>query len=79
MTPRDLFLTIIVNGRKKKIAKTVVTHDDIVSLSGIEHNQKTIFTITFSRGEGCPGSLTRGEEVRVIDGMLFDATPTGQA
>jgi hypothetical protein len=73
-------ITIIVNGREKKVSQTELTFAEIVALSGLSGDANTIFTVTYKRGEGNKeGSLVAGESIKVKDGMIFNVTATGRS
>jgi hypothetical protein len=45
-------VTIIVNGREKKVARGDIAFDEVVALANLPSNPNTIFTVTYRRGEG---------------------------
>jgi hypothetical protein len=73
-------VTIIVNGREKKVAKDEISFTEVVELSGLPSTPNTIFTVTYRRGEGNKeGTLVEGESVKVKDGMIFNVTATDKS
>lgn len=77
--------TIIVNGRSKSIPKKTkeLTFSEVVDLAyeNPPTGPNTIFTITYRRGKGDKpkGSLVKGEEVKIKDGMIFDVRSTNKS
>lgn len=73
-------VTIIVNGREKKVAKDDISFTEVVALSGLPSNPNTIFTVTYRRGQGNKeGTLVEGETVKVKEGMIFNVTATDKS
>ncbi len=74
-------VTIVINARPHEVSKDELSFDEVVALSGLPHDDNTIFTITYSRGHGNKpqGQLVAGEAVRVKDGMIFNVTPTNKS
>lgn len=71
-------VTIIVNGRPKKVNQTIISFDQVVALAFNPVPPNAFFTVTWSHGhEG--GSLTQGNSVPTRNGMKFDVTETGQS
>lgn len=76
-------ITIIVNGKRKAVAVTLLSFDDIVKLAfdnppsgdGIQ------FTIQYTRGpaENPSGSLVEGQSVKIKNKMEFDVTSTNRS
>ncbi|MBS1807628.1 MAG: multiubiquitin domain-containing protein [Acidobacteria bacterium] len=79
--PREF--TIIVNARKKTVAKKKLTFDEIVHLAfnPVPTGPNIMFTITYRHGPPAnpEGSLMEGKSVRIKDGMIFDVTPTDKS
>ena len=81
---RDKMVTIIVNGRPKRVLKKdPVGFDQLVSLAF--ENRPTgefiCFTITFRKGQGNKpeGILSEGESVKPKEGMIFNVTATDKS
>ena len=77
-------VTIIVNGRAKKVLKQAeLTFDQIVALAfdSPPTGDGVQFTIQYTRGhEHKPkGTLLEGQSVKVKDGMEFDVTSTNRS
>ena len=70
--------TVIVNGRPKKVTKSVLSFEEIVALAFNPVPPNAFFTVTYSHGN-TGGSLTPGRTVPVQNGMKFDVTETGQS
>ena len=71
-------LTIIVNGRPKKVAGPEISFEQVVALAFDPVPPNAFFTVTYSHGN-TGGSLTPGKSVPVQNGMKFDVTETGQS
>lgn len=76
-------VTIVVNGRPKKVQKGELTYDEVLALAfdPVPSGPNWVFTVTYRRGHGPhgEGSLTPGESVKVVDGMIFDVTATDKS
>jgi hypothetical protein len=77
-------VTIVVNGKAKKVAKHAeLTFWEVVKLA-FENPQTgdgIQYTVQYTRGHGHKPSstLVEGQTVRVKDGMEFDVTPTNRS
>ena len=71
-------ITIIVNGRPKKVNQAVITFEEVVALAFDPVPQNALFTVTYSHGNQ-GGSLTAGNNVSIQNGMKFDVTETDQS
>jgi len=58
-----------------------LSFEEIVILTRLPHDENTIFTITYSKGQGHhpQGQLVEGDSVRLKDGMVFNVTPTNRS
>jgi Multiubiquitin len=73
-------VTIIVNGREKKVPKEELSFDEIVALANLPSDPNTIFTVTYRRAQGNKeGTLVEGETVKVKEGTIFNVTPTNKS
>ena len=73
-------ITIIVNGRPKKVAEGDLSFSEIVALAFTPVPPNALFTVTYSRGDNNKsGSLQPGQTVKIKDGMIFNVTETGQS
>lgn len=76
-------VTIIVNGRKKEVAKEKISYEEIVDLAFDNNPPKgefIVITVTYSKGEdGKQGTLLPGQDVKVKDGMIFNVTATDKS
>jgi len=76
-------VTIVVNGRPKKVEKGELTYDEVLALAfdPVPSGPNWVFTVTYRRGHGPrgEGTLTLGESVKVVDGMIFDVTATDKS
>lgn len=79
--PREI--TLIVNGRKRKVMRRKESFADIVALAfdPVPTGPNIMFTITYRNGphRNPEGSLLEGQTVSVRDGMIFDVTPTDKS
>lgn len=77
---RDSDITIIVNGREKKVTKSELSFTDVVILAfgSVPTDPNEIVTITWKRG-GDRGSLVAGQTVEIKNGMIFDVTKTNRS
>jgi hypothetical protein len=75
--------TIIVNGRKKVVAKKRLTFDEIVALAfePVPTGPNIMFTITYRHGPHAnpEGTLIEGGIVKIKDGMIFNVTATDKS
>jgi hypothetical protein len=71
-------ITIIVNGRPKKVNQTAISFGEVVALAFNPVPANAFFTVTYSHGNQ-GGSLTAGNSVPIQNGMKFDVTETGQS
>ena len=79
---RDNEITIIVNGRPKKVTKGEMTFAEIVALAdGLPSGPMVEYTVTYRKGHGHKpdGSLVAGESVKVKDGMIFNVSATDKS
>jgi len=81
---REKSITIIVNGREKKVTKNELTFDEVVKLAFEKppYGANTLFTITYRKG-GNPnrpeGHLVEGGTVKVKKGTIFNVTATDKS
>ncbi len=71
-------ITIIVNGRPKKVIGPEISFEQVVALAFNPAPPGAFFTVTWSHGNQ-GGSLTAGRRVPLQNGMKFDVTETGQS
>ncbi|HEX7948890.1 MAG TPA: multiubiquitin domain-containing protein [Candidatus Limnocylindrales bacterium] len=71
-------VTIIVNTREHQVEKGKITFEQVVALAfPVPSGPNVTYTMTVHRGQGHSShELLPGESVEVIDGMVFDVTPT---
>lgn len=76
-------ITIIVNGRKKVVSKRKLSFDQVVALAfnPVPTGPNILFTITYRHGPKVnpEGTLTKGETVRIKEGMVFNVTQTDKS
>jgi len=75
--------TIIVNGKKKVVAKKELSFDELVALAfnPVPTGPKVLITITYEAGphENPEGTLPKGQRVKIKDGMIFNVKHTDQS
>ena len=76
--PHEKEITIVVNGRPKKVPDQPVSCEAAVALAFSPVPPNAFFTVTWSHGNQ-GGSLVAGQSVPVQNGMKFDVTETGQS
>jgi hypothetical protein len=75
-------ITIVVNGTQKTVQKDRYTFDEIVKLAYEQppYGDNTLFSITYRRGHGNKeGVLDPGKSIELVNGMIFDVTPTDKS
>lgn len=74
---------IIVNGRKKDVAASSLTFDDVVNLAYDNQpprGENVVITVTYSKGDhNSSGSLVPGQTVVIKSGMVFNVTATDRS
>jgi hypothetical protein len=75
--------TLIVNGREKVWLKREITFTEVVELAfdNMSDNPNITYTVTYTRGHGNKpeGTLVKGEEIKVKEKMIFNATATDKS
>jgi hypothetical protein len=81
--PQKKEFTIIVNGKKKVVAKRELSFDELVALAfnPVPTGPNVLFTITYEGGprENPEGTLMKGQIVRIKDGMIFNVKHTDKS
>ena len=76
-------VTIIVNGRPKKVRKKKVSFDELVDLAFDDpaRGPQIVFTITFRKARGRieEGELDEGQRIKVKEGTVVNVTRTDQS
>ena len=76
-------VTIVVEGTPHKWPEEYITYDQVVTLEVPDYaqNPQITYTVIYKRGpRGKPeGTLSKGGTVKVVEGMVFNVTPTGQS
>lgn len=76
-------VTIIVNGRSRSVPKDELSFAEVVVLAfdNPPTGENVEITITYTRGHGQKpeGSLTRGQTVKVKEGMIFNVSATNRS
>jgi multiubiquitin len=82
-TEKEREVTIIVNGRPKHWVEPEISYEQLVKIANLPlpPGPNPGFTITYH--EGPPhhpeGTLTEGHSVKVVNGMIFNVTPTNKS
>jgi hypothetical protein len=75
--------TIIVNGRKKEVAMSELSFDQIVHLAfdPVPTGPNVLITVEYGHGPKAnpQGQLLEGETVKIKDGMVFSVSPTDKS
>ena len=76
-------VNILVNGRKKDVAASSLTYDDIVNLAFDNQpprGENVVITVTYSKGvHNSSGTLVSGQDVEIKSGMVFHVTATDRS
>jgi hypothetical protein len=76
-------ITIIVNGRQKKVASKSLTFAQVVALAynPVRTEPGVLYTVSYSRGPKAnpEGELLAGGTVKLKDGMVFLVTETDKS
>ena len=79
---RDKGVTLIVNAREKKWDKKTISFEEVIELAfGSYSDEESIeYTVSYAKGEDRKeGTLTKGESVKVKDGMVFNVKRTDRS
>jgi len=76
-------LIIFVNTRPKDWDKETISFKEVVILAfgSYSDDPNIVYTVTYSKGPEShrEGSLTKGESVKVKDGMIFNVTESNKS
>ena len=76
-------ITIIVEGTSHQWSKKTISYDEVVTLEVPDYAQhpEITYSVKYKNGYGDrpEGTLSKGEYVRVKDGMIFNVSETGQS
>ncbi len=75
-------VTIIVNGRPKPFSGKEISFQQVIELAFGSYVEKDtmVYTVTYSKGvDKKEGTMIKGDEVKVKDGMIFNATATDKS
>ncbi|MFA6447240.1 MAG: multiubiquitin domain-containing protein [Patescibacteria group bacterium] len=78
----DKSVTIIVNAREKEWNKKEISYQEVVVLAFGEYieNENTEYTVAYSKAHGnANGTLTKGENVKVKERMVFNVNKTDKS
>lgn len=75
--------TIVVNGQQKTVTDKEISFDQVVALAfdPVPEGPYVFITVAYRRGHGekPQGTLTKGQSVKVKNGMIFDVTATDRS
>ena len=76
-------VTIVVEGTPHKWPEEYIAYEQVVTLDVPDYSQNSQFTYTvrYKRGprNKPEGTLSRGGRVKVVEGMVFSVSRTGQS
>ena len=76
-------VTIIVEGTPHEWPEEYITYEQVVTLEVPDYSQnpEITYTVVYKRGprNKPEGPLSKGGTVKVVEGMVFNVTPTGQS
>lgn len=76
-------VTIVVEGTPHQWAEEYITYDEVVTLEVPDYaqNPEITYTVIYKRGprDKPEGTLSKGGTVKVLEGMVFNVSPTGQS
>lgn len=78
----DKSVTIIVNAREKEWDKKEISYKEVIGLAFGEYieNENIEYTVAYSKAHGDKnGTLTKGESVKVKEGMVFNVNKTDKS
>lgn len=71
-------IEIIINARKYEVPEGAISYEDLVRL--VRFRLGPVYTMTYFRGlNGSQGSMTPGESVEAVAGMIFSLALTNSA
>lgn len=75
--------TIIVNTREKEWSDKKISYEQVIVLAfgTYTEDEAIVYTVTFLKGEDAhhEGSLVKGKDVPVKDGMIFNVSQTNRS
>lgn len=79
---KDKQYTLIVNTREKIWNKKKISFEEVVILAfdTYSNDENVVYTVNYTKGDEGKheGSLVKGEDVPVKDGMIFNVTQTNK-
>ena len=74
---------IIVNTREKVWGKEKISYEEVVVLAfgSYSTDPNVVYTVTYSKGEAPhkEGSMVKGDNIKVKNGMIFNVTQTNKS
>ena len=76
-------VTIVVEGTPHKWPEEYITYEQVITLEMPDYaqNPQITYTVIYKRGprNKPEGTLSKGGSVKVVEGMVFSVSPTGQS
>ena len=76
-------VTIVVEGTRHEWPEEYINYEQVVTLEVPDYSQnpQITYTVFYKRGprNKPEGTLSKGGTVKVVEGMIFNVTPTGQS
>ena len=76
-------VTIVVEGTPHEWPEEYINYEQVVTLEVPDYSQnpQITYTVFYKRGprNKPEGTLSKGGTVKVVEGMVFNVTPTGQS
>lgn len=76
-------VTIIVNTQEHQVEKDEISYEEVVVLaypSADFNNPDLSYIVNYKRAHGnADGSLTKGQKVKIKEGMIFNVTETNKS
>ena len=72
---------ITVNGRQKEVTGHKITYVEVVKLAfpDAQFDENIIYTVAYANPHGKDGTLVKGEDVSVKEGMVFNVSKTNRS
>ena len=72
---------VVINGDPKVVHGQKMSFDHVVELAfpGASHGGNIRYTVGYSTPDGTEGSLVRGQNVDLVEGMIFDVDNTDKS
>ncbi len=82
-SPKNKEVILIVNTREKPWYEKKISYEEVVILAfgSYSSDENVVYTVTYSKGpeSKLEGSLVKGQEVHVKDGMIFNVRQSNKS